>query len=257
MSALILGFTLASAGTALAMCRTGVRYDRKLQADCGLPAPANDASGSFGGAVAARRPAGSLMTLLKVGLPEIPLRMRALTRDVDGKPIPFLLNKISGEPESKFADNARVAAVHANRNCWICGNKLGKYSAFIGNPLISVTRVSQALPAHSDCAKYAAMIGLMQPADMKVALVWVCREYRVQRTTSGAQLFLLGEPEQTFWFTDARTSTYEEVQAAMRPGLDSLYAIAHESGEAAVLGLDLQAARATKLFPAHAGMSSL
>jgi hypothetical protein len=95
----------------------------------------------------------------------------------------------------------------------------------------------------------------MQPKDAKVTLVWVTRHHQLQSTANGF-LFILGDPEQTFWFSGGRCATREEVRLAMEEKLPDLYAIAKQGGDAALSGLDLQIARASRQFPPHAALAT-
>jgi hypothetical protein len=237
---------------AMSMVALGKRYDEEFDSD--LPAPANDSSGSDGGAVAARRPIGRLMELLRAGVPALPVRMRALPRDAAGQPIPYLLTQLATKAESPLGPDLALHAIYQQKRCWICGQQLGRYAAFMTDALTSVTRVCRTPPAHHDCAKHAAMVGLMQPRDLKVSLVWVTRTYDMQTTANG-HVFVVGDAEQTFWFTEGRTASRDEVMEAMQTGLPKLYAVAHEGGDAAVSGLDMRVARATRQFPPHAALA--
>lgn len=252
----VLGSAFVTSGfVAWTMCRAAARGDATADSHIPFSAPANDASGSDGGAVAARFPRGSLMKALREGFPSLPVRMRTLPRDDAGLPIPYLLTLIDGRAEMSRADHAKAAACHAQQRCWLCGDKLGKYTAFMTEALAAVTRISRTPPAHQDCAKYAAQAGLLQAPGVNVSLVWVSRSHGV-RVSHGAQLFILGDAEQTFWYSDGRLATRDEVQRSMEVGLPSLYAVAQEGGNEAVMGLDLQVARATRQFPPHAALAT-
>jgi hypothetical protein len=246
---------LASGFSAWALCRGAARDKDTYDESMNSPASANDASGPDGGAVAARRPIGRLMTALLKGLPALPPRMRTLPRDADGQPIPYLLTQVATKFESSLGADLVLTALCARKQCWLCGQQLGRYAAFVSDPLTSVTKISRTPPAHHDCAKYAAIAGLMQPKDLKVSLVWVTRAYQLQSTANG-QIFVLGEAEQTFWFSDGRCATREEVRLAMEEKLPDLYAIAKRGGDAALSGLDLQIARASRQFPPHAALAT-
>lgn len=242
---------MAAAAAAVAANRVGAVHDNEFN----TPAPANDSSGPDGGVVAARRPIGRLMTALLKGLPSLPPRMRTLPRDADGQPIPYLLTQVATKFESELGPDLVLTTLCERKHCWICGEQLGRYAAFAGEPLTSVTRVSRTPPAHHDCAKYAAMTGLMQPKSLKVSLVWVTRTYDVQTTANG-HVFVVGDAEQAFWFADGRSATREEVTAAMQEGLPDLYEIAKRGGDAALAGIDLQVARASRQFPPHAALAA-
>jgi hypothetical protein len=242
---------MAAAAAAVAANRVGAVHDNEFN----TPAPANDSSGPDGGVVAARRPIGRLMELLRKGLPSLPPRMRTLPRSEDGQPIPYLLTQVASKFESSLGPDLVMTTLCDRKQCWICGQQLGRYAAFVSEPVTSVTKISRTPPAHHDCAKYAALTGLMQPKDAKVTLVWVTRHHQLQSTANGF-LFILGDPEQTFWFSGGRCATREEVRLAMEEKLPDLYAIAKQGGDAALSGLDLQIARASRQFPPHAALAT-
>lgn len=251
----ILGSTFLTSGlTAWALCRVAARADA-ADSFPDTPASANDASGFFGGVVAARLTKGRLMTALLKGLPSLPPRMTALPRDADGQPIPYLLTRVASKFDSTLGPDLALTTLFAQKRCWLCGEQLGRYAAFVGDTLISVTRVSRIPPAHHDCAKYAALTGLLQPKTLKVSLVWVTRDYGMRRTADG-HVFAVGDAEQAFWFADGRGATREEVTTAMQEALPDLYEVAKKSGDAALGGLDLQVARASRQFPPHAAFAA-
>ena len=148
-----------------------------------------------------------------------------------------------------------MTALYTQNRCWLCGDRLGKYAAFMGEPLVSVTRVSHTPPAHHDCAKFAAQTGIMLPRDAKVVLVWVTRSHRMQRTGAG-HVFAVGEAEQSFWYSTGRSATRDEVHVAVSGAVQELYANARSGGKDAVIQLDLQLARATRQFPPHATLAT-
>lgn len=267
-------------GVARSICYFGMSRDTETGAEPDYPAAANDQRALFGGAVAARRPTGSAMTALRQGLPELPLRMRALPRDDRGYPVPFFVAWIDGKPDFRVADQAKLGACHNERRCWLCGEKLGRYMAFVIGPMCAVNRISAEPPSHIECARFAAQAcpflarpkalrratglpedkiepaGVMLPRNPGVALVWVTRKYSLVRTRNGV-LFEVGNPEQTFWYAEGRLASRAEVMESMQTGLPSLYEVAHAEGEQAVMELDTQVARATRLFPKHAAAAHI
>lgn len=242
-----------------------------------IPAPANDSSGSYGGATAARLPHGvsMLSSMLREGLPELPQRMRALPVDARGYPVPFFVAWVDGKPDFRVMDGRKLAACIERKLCWLCGEPLGKYKAFVLGPMCIVNRASAEPPSHTDCAKFAARAcpfltlpkavrrdagmpantrdpgGIMLKRNPGVTAVWVTREFRVVRHGRGL-LFRIGEPEQTFWYAEGRCASRDEVRASLEAGLPELYELACTESEAAVLELDTMVARATRYLPPHA-----
>lgn len=250
--------------------------------DSHFPAPANDASGSDGGAAAARFPGGisTMATALREGLPELPPRMRALPVDSRGYPVPYFVGYVDGKPDFRVMDGRKLAECVYFKRCWLCGQPLGQYKAFVIGPLSTVNRVSAEPPCHTDCAKFAAQAcpfltlpkavrrdanmpassrdpgGVMLKRNPGVAAVWVTREFRTVHHGDGL-LFRIGEPEQTFWYAEGRAASRGEVWSSVEAGLPELYELAHAEGDAAVLELDTLVARATRHFPPHAAAAFL
>lgn len=250
--------------------------------DSHFPASANDASGSDGGAAAARLPHGVSMTstALRQGLPELPPRMRALPVDERGYPVPYFVEWIDEKPDFRVADQRKLAACIYYKRCWICGAPLGQYKAFVIGPMCAVNRVSAEPPSHIECAKFAAQAcpflahpkairreanlpadripasGITIARNPGVALVWVTRRHSMFNAPGGV-LFDIGEPEDTFWYAEGRLASREEVRGSVESGLPALYELAHRDSEAAVLELDTAVARATRYFPPHAAAAHI
>lgn len=247
-----------------------------------FPAPANDASGSCGGAAAARLPHGISMTStpLRHGLPELPSRMRALPVDSRGYPVPYFVEWIDGKPDFRVADQRKLAACIYFKRCWICGQPLGQYKAFVIGPMCAVNRVSAEPPSHIECAKFAAQAcpflahpkavrreanlpedripaaGITIARNPGVALVWVTRSHQMFNAPGGV-LFKIGEPEDTFWYAEGRLANRDEVRASVESGLPALYELAKADGIEAVMELDTAVARATRHFPPHAAAAHI
>ena len=186
------------------------------------------------------------MKTYRPGLPTVPPRMRNLPVNGEGYPVPFVCAWIDGEPNFSIADPRKLAACHDQRWCSLCGELLGQYKAFVLDPVAAVTRISTEPPAHIECARFAAAA----LSRAFVTLVWVTRGYSLERI-DGKTVFRIGEPEQTFWYAGGQRAARQEVMGSMQAALPTMYALAHEEGQAAVMELDLKVARATRHFPKH------
>lgn len=239
--------TLALGCAAWTAIRAAQHFDRLF------PAPANDASGFHGGAVAARLPHGVSMTAsaLRHGLPELPQRMRALPVDSHGYPVPYFAQRDGCEPDYRRCDSERLAACVYYKRCCICGEQLGQYKAFVIDALSAVTRTSSMPPAHIECAKFAAKACPVIEKRIGVSLVWVARSYESEQLDGGL-IFRMAEAEQTFWYIDGRRANRDEVRSSFEDSLPALYDAAYAKSAAAVLELDTMVARATRCFPPHA-----
>lgn len=188
------------------------------------------------------------MNTVRQDLPGLPSRMRKLPVSAYGEPIPFFCRWADGKPVMRAADPVKLAACHDRGLCVLCGEPLGQYKAFVLGPMSAVNRLSDAPPAHTECAKFAAM------TSWELALVWVTRCSTLVRTL-GSDLFEIGEPEQVFWYLAGRSASRQEVMNWIQAGLPEMYEIAHRQSEAAVTELDAMVARSARVFPKHAAFA--
>jgi hypothetical protein len=183
------------------------------------------------------------MTNQKIGMPA---RIARLPRDAKGRPVPFFVLWKDGVPDFRVVDPLKIQACVHRRVCWICGERLGKFMAFVIGPLCSVSRLSAEPPGHLECAQYAALIcpflanpnlqrhastihtleevdnlpGSFVAPNPGVTLVWVTTSFRVLPDSD--LLFSLGDPTTWFWYTRGRPATRSEVEASFAAGLDKL-----------------------------------
>jgi len=157
-------------------------------------------------------------------LPELPDRMRFLPLDKRGYPVPWFVAWINGEPDFRIVDPRKFAMALKMRRCWVCGDRLGAYLAFVIGPMCAVNRVSSEPASHRECAVYSATacpfltrphmrrrdaglpdVKINPPAGIGldrnpgVSLVWITRRYRLQKVHAeeGVEkgwLVHLGEP---------------------------------------------------------------
>jgi hypothetical protein len=179
-------------------------------------------------------------------LPPAPARIAALPVDARGYPVPWFVSWVDGKPEFRAADAAkRVQAVRL-RLCWVCGEPLGAYMAFVIGPMCSVNRVSAEPPCHRECAEYSARAcpflskpqmtrreggmpeactdgpGHMIRRNPGVACVWVTRGYRLVSDGRGGALLRIGDPTEVSWWAEGRPATRAEVLASIDSGLPLL-----------------------------------
>lgn len=217
------------------------RFDRAFNDDSQLPAPANDDRARP--EARSRRVSGierSMSMLLQCGTPAVPVRLRSLPT----APLPA--------SETGVLD---LAGCHYYKCCFICGEPLGQYKAFVLQPAAAVSRVCVVPPAHQDCAKFKAANLAARP-DAGVVMVWVTRNYELLPNDDIVQV-RLGDAEQVFWYRESRCATRDEVRSSFEDALPALYDRAHEIGERAVLELDTMVARATRLFPKHSAAAHI
>jgi len=161
------------------------------------------------------------------------------------------------------------------QKCWLCGQRLGAYKAFVVGPMCAVNRVSSEPPSHRECAEFAARAcpfltqprmrrnekdvpedahepgGLMIRRNPGVALVWTTREFNAFRAPGGV-LFRIGEPDHVHWYAQGRDATRDEVMASIESGLPILRQAAQEDGPRGVQALERGLAAALRLVPGEA-----
>lgn len=216
------------------------------------------------------------MNVHRPELPPAPQRIRRLPVDRRGYPVPWFVAWIDGEPEFRVVKpNAVADAVQQNR-CWICGEKLGRFRAYVIGPMCAVNRVNAEPPSHVDCADYAAracpflskpqmrrrennLPGDAKPAagemirrNPKACAVWIVESRpRTFRVPDGA-LFDIGEPTEVRWYAHGRPAARAEVEESIATG-EPLLREACDSDrdvEGAHRALDQELERVKPLLPA-------
>ncbi len=210
---------------------------------------------------------------LRTDLPAVPRRMTRLPIDKRGYPVPWFVAWIDGEPDFRIIKPRAVLQALRDKKCWICGERLGKYKAFVIGPMCAINRVSSEPPMHRDCAEFAAMACpfLTRPTakrrehglaelDVKqaagnglkrnpgVALVWITKRFEIIRLKDGL-LFDVGKPDEVLWFCEGREATRDEVMESIRSGYPILQEAAEKEGDGAVEELVRRRSAAERLLP--------
>lgn len=178
----------------------------------------------------------------------VPARMQKRTRDKNGRAIPWYVVMVDGEPDFTLARPMGISDAARFKLCFLCGEALGSYAAFVVEPVRAVDRASTAPPAHRDCAQYVALAGLTD--NLNPALVWVTKRWYVRMDRKGQPMFDIGKADQTYWYADGRDATREEVLEAIDSGMPPLREAAEKAGHLSVLQLDAAVETARKLAPA-------
>jgi hypothetical protein len=204
----------------------------------------------------------------------VPARMARLPRDHAGHPVPWFVAWIDGEPDFRVIERGRVPEAVTGSLCWVCGQRLGAFVAFVIGPMCAVNRTTAEPPCHRECATWSAracpflanperrrresrMPGdkLPPPGEMirrnpGVALVWVTRSWSMFPDGQGGLLIEIGDPTATDWFAYGREATRAEVCASIDSGLPILTEAAEAEGPDAVVELAALALAAHALLPA-------
>lgn len=204
---------------------------------------------------------------------DIPARFLKLPVDERGYPVPRFVAWIDGKPDFRVADADFAQRCRTHHLCWLCGEPLGRYMAFVIGPMCAINRISSEPPSHLDCARFAARAcpflthpmrkrneeglpeegeepgGVMIRRNPGVTLVWVTQSYTTFKQPGGV-LFKIGEPVNTEWFARGRQATREEILASIETGLPILRNIAEQEGPKAIEAFEYQVKQGLQLVPA-------
>lgn len=207
---------------------------------------------------------------------DMPARIAKLPRSAKGFPIPYFAEEVNGERDFRVVSPVKMAHAVRHQVCWVCGEQLGKFKAFVIGPMCGVNRTISDPPSHRECAIFSArncpflsrplakrrVDGL--PEDRQEAAgfglkrnpgavgVWITTEFRPFRPHAGNSgvLFRLGDPHELLWFANGREATRAEVQHSVDTGLPSLRELAVLDGPAGVAELERCIAAFWSLLPA-------
>ena len=205
-------------------------------------------------------------------LPSSPARIAKLPVDERGYPVPFFVMWIDGKPDFRVIDPAKMIVCFKQKRCWICGDVLGKYLAFVIGPMCAINRISSEPPSHLECAEFAAKAcpfltmpkahrregGKPEGAKFSssglkrnpgVALVWVTINFEPFRSAPNEILFKVGSPVKVLWFCEGRSVTRAEVLHSIETGLPIVREMAANQGIEAVALLEKQCRDAERFYP--------
>jgi Phage Tail Collar Domain len=211
----------------------------------------------------------------------IPKRLAHLPVDAKwGLPVPYFVEWLDGKPEFRIADGDAWLNCVQSEVCWICGQKLGNYRAFVIGPMCSINRVSADPPGHRECMEYAtqvcpfmlnpkferreanrpaeydktSMAGFPIERNPGVMLLWVTRRGDYQLISDGGHGYLFSlkaEPVHTAWYCEGRMATRAEIDQSIKGGFPILFEQAQAEGDLAIAQLLKQRMIAEKYLPAE------
>ena len=212
---------------------------------------------------------------LHPNMPPLPKRIAKLPVDERGFPVPWFVAWVEGKPDFRVIGPGKREEAYRQELCWVCGQKLGAYKAFLIGPMCAVNRVSAEPPSHVDCAEFSAKAcPFLSNPDMRrnehtprpegyreadgigiarnpgVTLLWgIVGHYKPFPDGQGGFLFDVGTPVAVRWFCRGRPATRAEVMASIDSGLPILKEMAEKDGLAAMEQLGRQVQEALKLVP--------
>jgi hypothetical protein len=206
-------------------------------------------------------------------LAALPRRLKKLSVDARGYPIPWFVAWLDGAPEFRAMDPGKWALAVRERLCWVCGDPMGKFITFVLGPMCGVNRTTSEPACHLDCAEWSAqncpflarphMVRRdMDPATVEhhdlnvnpagialtrnpgVTLLWTThtfRPFRVDGTIPGAQAGLLihvGDPLAIRAYRAGQAATREDVDESIANGLPALRVMAESGGAESIAALN-------------------
>jgi hypothetical protein len=195
-------------------------------------------------------------TTVRQELGVLPARIARLPIDSRGYPVPwFVLWLSDGTPEFRAMDPQKWSVAVRDRRCWVCGDRLGRYLAFVTGPMCVISGTTGEPPCHHDCAVWSACFcpflsrpqmrrregdfpdecqaeaaGFAIRRNPGVTAVLVTERYTVFRADvgghgNGGRLIEVGPPVTVQWFTAGRAALRAEILASIDGGyplLDSM-----------------------------------
>jgi hypothetical protein len=212
-----------------------------------------------------------MMTLARA-FDEMPARIASLPRSKMGFPIPYFAEEVNGERDFRVVSAVKMAHAVRNNLCWVCGEQMGKFKAFVIGPMCGVNRTISDPPSHRECAIFSAkncpflsrplakrrVDGLPENGTDAAGFglkrnpgavgVWVTTSYQPFRPHRGNEgvLFRIGDPAEVLWFANGRKANRDEVQHSIDTGLPHLEELARMDGK---VGEDALARCVASLLP--------
>lgn len=180
---------------------------------------------------------------MRTDLPPLNPRIAKLPIGPNGYPVPFF---VADPNDFRIADPEKIKRCINERICWVCGQPLGIYMAFVIGPMCIVNRISGDPPSHLDCSVWSCKAcpflarpkmvrredevteemdkhtpGIMIKRNPGVMAIWVTKSYKLQPDNHG-MLFHIGNPESIQWWREGRYATRAEIEESIESGLPSL-----------------------------------
>lgn len=170
----------------------------------------------------------------------VPLRMRQLSIDVRGFPVPFFVIVQDSVPDHRVVDWKKLERAIKEERCFICGERLGRFLTFTLGPISLITTASAEPPSHLECATYALQAcpfltrpyahrreeglpdGTQNPEGFLdhhpgVMTAYTTRTYRIRQANPGLS-FQVGSFTTLSWWTQGRPAQQEECLKALLRG---------------------------------------
>ena len=211
------------------------------------------------------------MSALRKGLPPLPARMQTLPVDSRGYPIPWFVATVDGKRDFRIADGEKRVRAVRHRLCWLCGEPIGRYLAFVIGPMCAVNRNTSEPPCHRDCALFAvqACPFLMLPAAQErtaglpsemertpgalggnpgASCIWITETFKPYRVEN-SWLIRVGDPVEVLWFAEGKPASRQAILDSFERRLPLLREVAKSESPAAEQALQWQVDQTMALLP--------
>lgn len=189
----------------------------------------------------------------------MPDRIARLERDPRGYPIPWFAHRpADGTIDFRVMDPGRFVLAVKEHRCWVCGDRLGKFIAFVGGPLSAAQRIYSDPPSHVECAAFSAKVcpfltiptaqrrEANKPAHVEMPGQQVIENHEVTGIpiTIGYSMLPQGvltakEPREIRWYHGGRPAKRSEVQHAIQIARERDEVKHHRNGQEIVRKLNM------------------
>jgi hypothetical protein len=182
--------------------------------------------------------------------------MKCLPIDERGFPVPWFVAFIDGKPDFRIIRPGGITRALNGQTCWLCGQPLGAYRAFVIGPMCTVNRVTSEPPSHLECAHFAVQacpfmlnpsmrrsqrekppetigpVGIHLDRNPGAMCIWITKvgRFRPEQVGHGVLISLHGEPVRVEWWARGRLATRAEVELSISGGLPELKRMAAMDG---------------------------
>jgi hypothetical protein len=191
-----------------------------------------------------------------------------------GYPVPWFVAFVDGHYDFRIQDQRKRFLALNEKRCWLCGDILGQYFAFVIGPMCAINRISSEPPSHLECAEFAVKAcpflnlheaerrvsripsaaevppGCMITRNPGVILIWATKSFSPFAAGGGDYLVEVGEPISLSWWREGRTATRVEILDSIDSGYPLLCDAAKGAGPKAMAQLERAKENALALLPA-------
>lgn len=207
------------------------------------------------------------------GLPD---RIARLPLDERGFPIPWFVAWFGGKPDFRVIHTPRYRQAWDGQLCWVCGQKLGSFRAWVMGPVSLIEGATPEPPAHLDCGQFAARrcpylanprmrrngralpahgqaAGVTLEVEGGLTAIWITKGRGARPVeASGGAMFELDPPVRVEWYREGRVASPDEARAGLALGVPLLRAAVARQGPAALADLERRILKVERWLPPHA-----